>query len=118
MINGGIVMSAENPVFIPGPTNIPDRLRRAMNSQTQDHRAPDVVRSFAPLLERLKKVFKTEEGSVLVFPASGTGGWEAAITNTLSPGDTVLAASYGVFSDKWIAMCRKHKLNVRVVECE
>lgn len=111
-------MSAENPVFIPGPTNIPDRLRRAMNNQTQDHRAPDVVRAFEPLLKRLKEIYKTEAGSVLVFPASGTGGWEAAITNTLTPGDKVLAASYGVFSDKWIAMCRKHKLDVQVVECE
>lgn len=116
--NGVIIMSAENPVFIPGPTNIPDRLRQAMNGQTQDHRAPDVTSKFAPLLQRLKQVYKTEAGSVLVFPASGTGGWEAAITNTLSPGDKILAASYGVFSDKWIAMCRKHKLEVQVVDCE
>lgn len=111
-------MSAENPVFIPGPTNIPDRLRQAMNIQTRDHRAPDVAEVFSPLFARLKKVFKTESGSVLIFPSSGTGGWEAAITNTLSPGDTVLAASYGMFSDKWIAMCRKHDLQVQVVECE
>ena len=111
-------MSVENPVFIPGPTNIPDRLLRAMDARTQDHRAPDVAARFSPLLQRLKKVFKTETGSVLTFPSSGTGGWEAALSNTLSPGDKVLAASYGVFSDKWIAMCRKLKLDVQVVECE
>ncbi len=111
-------MSAENPVFIPGPTNIPDRLRQAMNIQTRDHRAPDVAKTILPLFSRLKQVFRTDAGSVAVFPASGTGGWEAAITNTLSPGDTVLAASLGMFSDKWIAMCQQHGLNVQVVECD
>ncbi len=111
-------MSGQNPVFIPGPTNIPDRLRRAMDVQTTDHRAPDFVELFAPVLSNLKKVFKTESGQVVLFPASGTGGWEAAITNTLSPGDKVLIARYGMFSHRWIDLCQRHNLDVEVIECE
>ncbi len=111
-------MSGQNPVFIPGPTNIPDRLRRAMDVQTTDHRAPDFVELFAPVLSNLKKVFKTESGQVVLFPASGTGGWEAAITNILSPGDKVLIARYGMFSHRWIDLCQRHNLDVEVIECE
>ena len=107
-----------NPVFIPGPTNIPDRLRHAMDVQTLDHRAPDFVNVFAPVLADLKKVFRTEKGETFVFPSSGTGGWEAAITNTLSPGDKVLIARYGMFSHRWIDMCQRHGLDVQVIECE
>ncbi|EEE38769.1 serine--glyoxylate aminotransferase [Rhodobacteraceae bacterium KLH11] len=110
-------MSNQNPVFIPGPTNIPDRLRLAMQVQTQDHRAPDFVETFAPVLEDTKKVFKTTDGQIVTFPASGTGGWEAAITNTLSPGDKVLVARYGVFSHRWIDLCERHGLDVQIVEC-
>lgn len=110
-------MSGQNPVFIPGPTNIPDRIRHAMNVQTSDHRAPDFVDMFRPLLSDLKKVFKTADGEVLVFPASGTGGWEASITNTLSPGDKVLVARFGMFSHRWIDLCRRHNLDVEVIEC-
>ena len=111
-------MSSQNPVFIPGPTNIPDRLLNAMHVQTRDHRAPDFVDTFAPVLEDTKAVFGTTRGQVLMFPASGTGGWEAAITNTLSPGDAVLVARYGMFSHRWIDMCERHGLDVRVVDCE
>jgi len=110
-------MSTQNPVFIPGPTNIPDRLRLAMQVQTQDHRAPDFVETFAPVLEDTKKVFATTEGKIVTFPASGTGGWEAAVTNTLSPGDTVLVARYGMFSHRWIDLCQRHGLNVRIIDC-
>ncbi len=111
-------MNGQNPVFIPGPTNIPDRLRRAMDVQTSDHRAPDFVELFAPILSNLKKVFKTDSGQVVLFPASGTGGWEAAITNTLSPGDKVLIARYGMFSHRWIDLCQRHNLDVEIIECE
>ncbi|WP_037308357.1 L-aspartate--glyoxylate aminotransferase BhcA [Ruegeria halocynthiae] len=110
-------MSNQNPVFIPGPTNIPDRLRLAMHVQTQDHRAPDFVDTFMPVLEGTKKVFGTTTGQIVTFPASGTGGWEAAITNTLSPGDKVLVARYGVFSHRWIDLCERHGLDVQVIEC-
>ncbi len=111
-------MYGQNPVFIPGPTNIPDRLRQAMNVQTTDHRAPDFVELLAPLLEDLKKVFKTKTGKVITFPSSGTGGWEAAVTNTLSPGDKVLVARYGMFSHRWIDLCQRHNLDVEIIECE
>ncbi len=110
-------MSDQNPVFIPGPTNMPDRIRRAMQVQTQDHRAPNFVDVFAPVLEDTKKVFATTKGTVITFPASGTGGWEAAMTNTLNPGDKVLVARYGMFSHRWIDLCDRHGLDVQVIEC-
>ncbi len=111
-------MSGQNPVFIPGPTNIPDRLRYAMSIQTTDHRAPDFVELLSPVLEDLKKVFKTKTGQVITFPSTGTGGWEAAITNTLSPGDKVLVARFGMFSHRWVDLCERHNLDVDVIECE
>ncbi len=110
-------MSDQNPVFIPGPTNIPDRLRNAMHVQTRDHRAPDFVETFAPVLRDCKRVFGTTSGEVITFPASGTGGWEASICNTLSPGDKVLIARYGMFSHRWIDLCQRHGLDVHVIEC-
>jgi len=108
----------QNPVFIPGPTNMPDTLRAAMNVQTMDHRAPDFREVLLPLFGDLKKIFKTSSGSVITFPASGTGGWEAAVTNTLSPGDKVLVARYGMFSHRWIDLCQRHGLDVQIIECE
>ena len=69
-----------------------------------------------PLFEDLKRIFKTETGRVFLFPGSGTGGWEAAISNTLSPGDKVLAVRHGQFNHLWIALCRRHKLDVVMVE--
>ena len=110
-------MSNQNPVFIPGPTNIPNRLLKAMQVQTLDHRAPDFAEVFHPVLRRTKDVFGTQSGQVVLFPASGTGGWEAAVTNTLSPGDKVLIARYGMFSAKWIDLCERHGLDVQVIEC-
>ncbi|MBV7396965.1 L-aspartate--glyoxylate aminotransferase BhcA [Mameliella sediminis] len=109
-------MTDQNPVFIPGPTNMPDRLRRALQVQTQDHRAPDFVDVFAPVMADTKKVFGSTDGKIVTFPASGTGGWEAAVCNTLSPGDKVLVARYGVFSHKWIDLCQRHGLEVEIVE--
>ncbi len=111
-------MHGQNPVFIPGPTNIPDRLRRAMHTQTIDHRAPDFVGVLKPVLDDLKKVFKTKTGEIFIFPASGTGGWEASVTNTLSPGDKVLVARYGMFSHRWIDLCQRHGLDVEIIECD
>jgi alanine-glyoxylate transaminase/serine-glyoxylate transaminase/serine-pyruvate transaminase len=110
-------MSDQNPVFIPGPTNIPDRLRLAMQVQTRDHRSPDFVKTFAPVLEKTKAVFGTKDGQIITFPSTGTGGWEAAVTNTLSKGDTVLIARYGMFSHRWIDLCQRHGLTVQIIEC-
>jgi len=97
---------------------MPDRIRQAMNIQTFDHRAPDFSARLNPLLDDLKKVFKTDLGEIMTFPASGTGGWEASITNTLSPGDKVLVARYGMFSHRWIDLCQRHNLDVEVIECQ
>jgi alanine-glyoxylate transaminase/serine-glyoxylate transaminase/serine-pyruvate transaminase len=113
----GFAMSDQNPVFIPGPTNIPDRLRRAMQVQTMDHRSPAFAGALAPVLDGCKTVFGMTSGEIVTFPASGTGGWEAAITNTLSAGDTVLVARYGMFSHRWIDMCQRHGLDVQILEC-
>jgi alanine-glyoxylate transaminase/serine-glyoxylate transaminase/serine-pyruvate transaminase len=108
--------AGRNALFIPGPTNLPDRLRRAMDVALEDQRAPDFPDFVIGLFADMKQVFKTDRGQIFIFPGSGTGGWEAAITNTLSPGDKVLAARFGQFSHLWIDLCRRHKLDVEVVE--
>lgn len=109
-------MSTQNPVFIPGPTNMPEVLRKAVDMPTLDHRSSMFADILHPALNGVKQVLKTETGSVFVFPGSGTGGWEMALTNTLSAGDGVLAGRNGMFSHRWIDMCQRHKLNVTVIE--
>jgi alanine-glyoxylate transaminase/serine-glyoxylate transaminase/serine-pyruvate transaminase len=108
-------MSTQNPVFIPGPTNIPERLRHAVNVPTIDHRSPSFGKIFAPLFPGVKRVLKVTKGEVFFFPATGTAGWEAAISNTLSPGDKILACRHGMFSQRWIDMCQRHGLDVQVL---
>ena len=105
-------------LFIPGPTNVPERVRRAVDVPMEDQRAPDMPAFTLPLFADLKTVFKSETGQVFLFPSSGTGGWEAAITNTLSPGDKVLMARFGQFSHLWVDLCQRHGLDVEVVEVE
>lgn len=107
---------SQNPVFIPGPTNIPERIRKACDIATVDHRSAKFGRILGPALAGVKEILRTEAGEVIVFPATGTAGWEAAIQNTLSPGDRVLAARHGMFSQRWIEMCQRHGLDVQVVE--
>ncbi|WP_135448437.1 L-aspartate--glyoxylate aminotransferase BhcA [Tabrizicola caldifontis] len=109
-------MSFQNPVFIPGPTNIPDSIRKACDMPTLDHRSPAFARLFRPAVEGVRRVLKMAEGEVVLIPSTGTGGWEAAISNTLSAGDTVLAARFGMFSHRWIDLCQRHGLNVRVID--
>ncbi|MDA1257915.1 MAG: aminotransferase class V-fold PLP-dependent enzyme [Chloroflexi bacterium] len=96
---------------IPGPTNVPDRVLRAINRPTIDHRGPDFSKLTLEILDGLKKVFKTQ-ANVLVFPASGTGAWEAALVNTLSPGDRILMFETGQFATLWCAMARKLGIEV------
>ena len=108
-------MSSQNPVFIPGPTNIPERLRHAVNVPTIDHRSADFTAIFRPLFPGVKDVLKMREGEVVFFPATGTAGWEAAISNTLSPGDRVLACRHGMFSHRWIDMCQRHGLDMQIL---
>ncbi len=109
-------MTSQNPIFIPGPTNIPEEMRKAVDMPTIDHRSPVFGRMLHPALEGVKKVLKTTQAQVFLFPSTGTGGWETAITNTLSPGDKVLAARNGMFSHRWIDMCQRHGLDVTFVE--
>lgn len=101
---------------VPGPTNMPFQIRQAMDVALEDHRAPDFPEFTKPLFEDLKKIFKTETGQVFIFPGSGTGGWESAIANTLSPGDRVLASVFGQFSYLWVDMCQRFGLDVDVIE--
>ena len=108
-------MFSQNPVFIPGPTNIPERLRHAVNVPSIDHRSASFGAMFKPLFAGVKDVLKTKAGEVVLFPATGTAGWEAAISNTLSPGDKVLACRHGMFSHRWIDMCQRHGLDVQVL---
>ncbi len=105
-------------LFIPGPTNVPERVRSAIDIPMEDQRAPDLPEFTLPLFADLKKVFKTESGQVFLFPSSGTGGWEAAMTNTLSPGDKVLIASFGQFSHLWVDLCQRQGFDVEVVDVD
>jgi len=107
-----------NFLFVPGPTNVPDRILRAMHIAIEDHRSSDFPKLTLPLFEDLKKIFKTREGQMVVYPSSGTGAWEAALTNTCSPGDKLLAARFGQFSSLWIELARRHGLEVIVQEEE
>ncbi|MDR7123466.1 L-aspartate--glyoxylate aminotransferase BhcA [Pseudotabrizicola sp. 4114] len=109
-------MQSQNPVFIPGPTNIPEGIRKACDMPTLDHRSPAFARLFRPAVAGVRRVLKMTEGEVIILPSTGTGGWEAAITNTLSPGDTVLAARFGMFSHRWIDLCQRHGLRVQIIE--
>ena len=109
-------MSLQNPVFIPGPTNIPESLRKACDMPTIDHRSPLFGEILNPARDGVRKILKSADADIFIFPSTGTGGWETALTNTLSPGDTVLAARNGMFSHRWIDMCQRHGLKVEIVE--
>ncbi|MFN3936701.1 MAG: L-aspartate--glyoxylate aminotransferase BhcA [Gemmobacter sp.] len=109
-------MFARNPVFIPGPTNMPEEIRKACDIPTLDHRSAAFGRLFRPAVAGVRRVLNLTGGEVAILPATGTGGWEAAIANTLSPGDRVLAARFGMFSHRWIELCRRFGLDVQVIE--
>ena len=109
-------MSFQNPVFIPGPTNIPESLRKACDMPTIDHRSPLFGQILHPARDGVRKVLKSDRAEIFIFPSTGTGGWETALTNTLSSGDKVLAARNGMFSHRWIDMCQRHGLDVQIVE--
>src|ERR1700685_3164919 len=109
-------LPGRNFLFVPGPTNIPDRVQRAMMVAMEDHRSSRFPELSTSVLSDLKRVFKTATGQVFIFPSSGTGAWEAALTNTLSPGDKILAARFGQFSHLWIDMAQRLGYDVEVVE--
>ena len=99
---------------IPGPTNVPDRILRAIDQPTMDHRGPEFALLTKAVLAGMKRVVKTE-GHVIVFPTSGTGAWEAALVNTLSPGDRVLMAETGHFATLWTRIAARLGLDVDFV---
>jgi len=99
---------------IPGPTNVPDRVLRAIDQPTIDHRGPEFARLTLEILEGLKDIFQTAR-PIIIYPASGTGAWEAALVNTLSPGDRVLMFETGHFATLWQAMAEKLGLDVEYV---
>jgi len=103
---------------VPGPTNMPFHVRQAMDVALEDHRAPDFPQFTLPLFTDLKEIFQTKSGQIFIFPASGTGGWESAIANTLSPGDKVLASVFGQFSLLWVDLCQRFGLDVDAVDVE
>jgi alanine-glyoxylate transaminase/serine-glyoxylate transaminase/serine-pyruvate transaminase len=99
---------------IPGPSNVPDRVLQAMAFPTVDHRGPDFPELTFRLMEKLSALFKTKH-PVIIFPASGTGGWESSLLNTLSPGDKVLAFETGHFATLWKNVAEKLGLEIDFV---
>ncbi len=109
-------MLVQPHLFIPGPTNIPEPVRMAMNLPMEDMRSPEFPKFTLPLFEDLKKVFKMKDGRVFIFPSSGTGAWESAIENTLTVGDKVLMSSFGQFSHLWVDMA--NRMGLKVILCD
>lgn len=109
-------MSFQNPVFIPGPTNMPEHIRMACHMPTIDHRSAMFGEILHPILDGVRRILKSQSAHIFLFPSTGTGGWETALSNCLSAGNGVLAARNGMFSHRWIDMCQRHKLNVQIVE--
>jgi len=105
-----------NHLYIPGPTNVPETVRMAMNVAQQDQRGPEFGAFVLSILSDLKPIFGTTAGRIMLFPGSGTSAWEAAMVNTLSPGDRVLMARHGQFSALWAKMANDLGLDVELVD--
>jgi alanine-glyoxylate transaminase / serine-glyoxylate transaminase / serine-pyruvate transaminase len=99
---------------LPGPTNVPERILRAISRPTIDHRGPEFAQLTFELLEGLKPIFKTSS-HVLIYPSSGSGAWESSLVNTLSPGDKVLMFETGHFATQWKQVAERLGLNVEFV---
>lgn len=111
-------MPGRNFLFVPGPTNVPDRILRSMMVPMEDHRSSRFPQLTLGLFQDLKRVFGCREGEVFIYPSTGTGAWEASLTNTLSRGDRVLAPRFGQFSHLWIDMAQRLGLRVDVIDVE
>jgi alanine-glyoxylate transaminase / serine-glyoxylate transaminase / serine-pyruvate transaminase len=105
-------------LFVPGPTNVPERVLRAMDRPMEDHRSSAFPKLALSLFPDLREMFQTRDGRPFIFPATGSGGWEAALVNTRSPGDRVLAVRNGQFSHLFAECARSHGLQVDVVDAE
>jgi alanine-glyoxylate transaminase/serine-glyoxylate transaminase/serine-pyruvate transaminase len=110
-------MAGRNFLFVPGPTNVPDQVLRAMHIAMQDHRSSEFPELTYSLMGALKKLFKTQGGTPFIFPSSGTGCWEAALSNCLNPGDKVLASRFGQFGHLWIDMAQRLGFDVEILDC-
>lgn len=111
-------MAGQNFLFVPGPSNVPNRVQRAMVVPMEDHRSPSFPDITFEVLKGMKKIFKTEQAEVILFPSSGTGCWEAALTNCLNPGDKVLTSRFGQFSHLWADMAARLGFDTQVIEVE
>ncbi|CAI7848895.1 unnamed protein product [Closterium sp. NIES-53] len=107
-----------NHLFVPGPTNVPEQVQRAMLRGNEDHRSPAFPVLSKSVIEDSKKLFGSTEGTCFIFPATGTGAWESALTNTLSPGDRIISFRIGQFSLLWIDQMQRLRFDVDVVDCE
>lgn len=114
----GTRIPGRNFLAVPGPTNIPDRVLRAMVVAMEDHRSSKFPELANSVLADLKAIYKTTTGQPFIFPSSGTGAWEAALTNTLSPGDRILASRFGQFSHLWADMAQRLGFEVEVLDTE
>src|ERR1700690_716229 len=110
-------LSGRQFVQLPGPTNVPERILRAISRPTIDHRGPEFGILGLEVLDGMKEIFQTSS-KVVIYPSSGSGAWEGALTNTLSPGDKVLMFEVGQFSALWIQMAAKLGLDVDVVKTD
>jgi alanine-glyoxylate transaminase/serine-glyoxylate transaminase/serine-pyruvate transaminase len=111
-------MAGRNHLYIPGPTNVPNEVLNAMHIAMEDHRSPIFPKLLTPLLQDLKKIFRTETGQCFIFPATGTAGWEIALTNCLNPGDKVLIYRFGQFSHLWAEMAKRLGFDVEIHQIE
>lgn len=113
-----MVTRGRNFLCVPGPTNVPHRVVRALQAVQEDHRSPSFPSLTLPILRDLPTIFQSASGRCFVFPCSGTGAWEVALCNTLSPGDKVLAPRFGQFSHLWVDMAQRLGLDVQVLDSE
>ncbi|MBM4278664.1 MAG: aminotransferase class V-fold PLP-dependent enzyme [Deltaproteobacteria bacterium] len=109
-----VVQSGKHFLQIPGPTNVPDRVLRAMAQPTIDHRGPEFAQLAQEVFQGLKQIFKTS-GTIVIYPSSGTGAWEASLVNTLSPGDKILMFETGFFATQWKNVAARLGLDVEFV---
>lgn len=112
-----ILSSGRHFLQIPGPTNVPDRILRAIDRPTIDHRGPEFAAMAREILAEIRNIFKTRH-PVVIYPASGTGAWEAALVNTLSPGDEILIVETGQFAVLWRRLAERIGLKTRVIETD
>ena len=110
-------MAGRHFLQIPGPSAVPERILRAINAQVIDHRGPDFAVLGRTCLEGMKRIFRTA-GDVVIYPASGTGAWEAALVNTMSPGDRVLMYETGHFAALWSRLAGRMGLDAQVIESD